>query len=246
MQAMIFAAGLGTRLRPLTLNKPKALVRINDKTLLEYNVQKMVSYGIENIVVNVHHFAQQIIQEVYHLNQKYHCNIVISCEDNQLLDTGGGLLKAKELFLLGEPILVHNVDILSDIDFYDMQKVFFNTKTLSLLAVQQRQTSRYLLFNNTDELCGWENVQTKEKIITKQSLSYQAFAFSGIQIVSYDIFDKITQRGVFSIIDTYLQLSKTNIIRPYLHQGKWVDVGKLSAIEKAESLFGKNENIDNS
>ncbi len=237
MQAMIFAAGLGTRLRPLTLNKPKALVEVNGRTLLEHNVLKMMSYGISHIVVNVHHFSDMIIQAVDKLNKKYHCDIVISDESEQLLDTGGGLINAKDLFFKDEPILVHNVDILSDVNFDDMQKEFFLKKPLALLAVQQRDTSRYLLFNFKDELCGWQNLSTKEKIITKDAPQYNAYAFSGIQIVSYDIFNKINQSGVFSIIEAYLQLSKSNIISGYIHQAHWLDVGKPSSLAQAEQFF---------
>lgn len=279
MQAMIFAAGLGTRLLPLTNDKPKALVLIGGKTLLERNIEKISYSGIKKIVVNIHHFPDMMIDFINFIKFKYECDIAISDERELLLNTGGGLLHAKNLLcnhneiklennkffskknllfsrknllkshticsttqqkvIYGDNnlILLHNVDILSDIDFMDMQKEFYNTTPLCLLAVQKRNTQRYFIFNEKNELCGWTNIATKQKIVTRKYKQEKLYAFSGIHIVSKNIFNHITLKGVFSITDMYLELSKKHIIKPYIHEGKWLDVGKLDAIEKAEKMF---------
>lgn len=251
MQAMIFAAGLGTRLRPLTNTKPKALVEINGKTLLERNVEKMLSYGIKKIVVNIHHFPTLMIEAIEKIEKKYDCQLIISDERDLLLDTGGGLLKAKKYFFddnsltkenlsttsEDDLILLHNVDILSDIDFLEMKKEFLNTNPIALLAVKNRQTKRYFVFNESNVLSGWTNIETNESIMTRNCEKKQLFAFSGVHLVRRKIFDLIEQKGVFSIKDTYLQLSCNQIIKPFVHEGKWLDVGRIEAIEKAEKMF---------
>jgi N-acetyl-alpha-D-muramate 1-phosphate uridylyltransferase len=265
MQAMIFAAGLGTRLRPLTNTKPKALVEINGKTLLERNVEKMLSYGIKRIVVNIHHFPTLMIEAIEKIEKKYDCQLIISDERDLLLDTGGGLLKAKKYFFENDSvkkdniavssndnsltkenlsttseddlILLHNVDILSDIDFMEMKKEFLNTNPIALLAVKNRQTKRYFVFNESNVLSGWTNIETNESIMTRNCEKKQLFAFSGVHLVRRKIFDLIEQKGVFSIKDTYLQLSCNQIIKPFVHEGKWLDVGRIEAIEKAEKMF---------
>ena len=236
MQAMIFAAGLGTRLRPITDSKPKALVEINGKTLLERNVEKLVSYGIKHIIINVHHFADMLTKYILGLQKKYSCELIVSDEKELLLNTGGGLLYAKDLFLPNEPILLHNVDILSDLDFSAFEKTFLSSHPLALLAVQQRETQRYFIFNNQKQLCGWTNLFTNERIITRSCKEEFLFAFSGIHIISPEIFAYITQRGVFSITDTYIELSKKYPILAYPHTGSWIDVGKPSAILKAQEV----------
>jgi N-acetyl-alpha-D-muramate 1-phosphate uridylyltransferase len=251
MQAMIFAAGLGTRLRPLTNTKPKALIEINGKTLLERNIEKMLSYGIKKIVVNIHHFPTLMIEAIEKIEKKYDCQLIISDERDLLLDTGGGLLKAKKYFFDDNPltkdnfsttseddlILLHNVDILSDIDFLEMKKEFLNTNPIALLAVKNRQTKRYFVFNESNVLSGWTNIETNESIMTRNCEKKQLFAFSGVHLVRRKIFDLIEQKGVFSIKDTYLQLSCNQIIKPFVHEGKWLDVGRIEAIEKAEKMF---------
>jgi N-acetyl-alpha-D-muramate 1-phosphate uridylyltransferase len=251
MQAMIFAAGLGTRLRPLTNTKPKALVEINGKTLLERNIEKMLSYGIKKIVVNIHHFPTLMIEAIEKIEKKYDCQLIISDERDLLLDTGGGLLKAKKYFFddnsltkenlsttsEDDLILLHNVDILSDIDFMEMKKEFLNTNPIALLAVKNRQTKRYFVFNESNVLSGWTNIETNESIMTRNCEKKQLFAFSGVHLVRRKIFDLIEQKGVFSIKDTYLQLSCNQIIKPFVHEGKWLDVGRIEAIEKAEKMF---------
>src|SRR5574344_1992398 len=162
-QAFILAAGLGTRLKPLTNYLPKALVEVNGVSLLEHNINKLISFGCKHIVVNVHHFAELIIEHI--ANKNYNADIFISDETNKLLDTGGALLNAKNYFDFSKDILVHNVDILSKIDFLDLYNDHNLRNNLATLAVSQRQTSRYLLFDKDNKLCGWEKTKRNEMII---------------------------------------------------------------------------------
>ncbi|MCQ2327541.1 MAG: nucleotidyltransferase family protein [Bacteroidales bacterium] len=236
MEAMIFAAGLGTRLYPLTANKPKALVEVNGISLLERNIVKLISYGVKRIVVNVHHFPDMIID---FLNSKnFPCKVLVSDERDELLNTGGGLIKAQNLFSKQEDILVHNVDILSDIDFSKLLAKHKENNSIATLAVRDRETSRYLLFNRDGILSGWENKSTKEQIIKREGESLESLAFSGIQIVSPEIFEKNKLSGTFSMIDLYLSLAKENNISSFIHNdNRWIDVGKQTSVEKAEEMF---------
>lgn len=235
-QAFILAAGLGTRLKPLTNSLPKALVEINGVSLLEHNINKLISYGCKHIVVNVHHFAELIIEHI--ANKNYNADIFISDETNKLLDTGGALLNAKNYFDFSKDILVHNVDILSKIDFLDLYNDHNLRNNLATLAVSQRQTSRYLLFDKDNKLCGWENTKTNEKIISNNSSELIPFGFSGIQIIKPELIDLIENKGAFPIIPEYLKLSTSYPIYSYIHsQDIWVDVGKIEAIEKAQRLL---------
>jgi NDP-sugar pyrophosphorylase family protein len=235
-QAFILAAGLGTRLKPLTSSLPKALVEINGVSLLEHNINKLISYGCKHIVVNVHHFAELIIEHI--ANKNYNADIFISDETNKLLDTGGALLNAKNYFDFSKDILVHNVDILSKIDFLDLYNDHNLRNNLATLAVSQRQTSRYLLFDKENKLCGWENTKTNEKIISNNSSELIPFGFSGIQIIKPELIDLIENEGSFPIIPEYLKLSTSYPIYSYIHsQDIWVDVGKIEAIEKAQRLL---------
>ena len=235
-QAFILAACLGTRLKPLTSSLPKALVEINGVSLLEHNINKLISYGCKHIVVNVHHFAELIIEHI--ANKNYNADIFISYETNKLLDTGGALLNAKNYFDFSKDILVHNVDILSKIDFLDLYNDHNLRNNLATLAVSQRQTSRYLLFDKDNKLCGWENTKTNEKIISNNSSELIPFGFSGIQIIKPELIDLIENEGSFPIIPEYLKLSTSYPIYSYIHsQDIWVDVGKIEAIEKAQRLL---------
>ncbi|MEA5099959.1 MAG: sugar phosphate nucleotidyltransferase [Bacteroidales bacterium] len=235
-QAFILAAGLGTRLKPLTNYLPKALVEVNGVSLLEHNINKLISFGCKHIVVNIHHFSEKIIEHIS--NKNYNADIFISDETNQLLDTGGALLNAKNYFDFSKDILVHNVDILSKIDFNDFYNHHKTENNLATLAVSQRQTSRYLLFDENNKLCGWENTKTNEKIISNNSTELIPFGFSGIQIIKPDLIDLIENKGSFPIIPEYLKLSTSYPIYSYIHsQDIWVDVGKIEAIEKAQRLL---------
>src|SRR5574344_761755 len=238
MEAMIFAAGLGTRLRPLTNDRPKALVEIKGKTLLEWNILKMINFGIKKIVINVHHFPDIIINFIKEKN--FDCDIIISDERDLLLDTGGGLLNAKKSFSLKDNILIHNVDVLSDVNFFDVENSHNNNNCLATLVVKERDTSRYLIFNENNYLCGWQNIKTQEKKITRENIQQNNYAFSCIQVVNPEIFENNHLGKVFSMIDLYLDKSKTSIIKPFFQtSNNWIDVGKLEAITRLE----KNDEI---
>lgn len=233
---MIFGAGLGTRLKPFTLNHPKALAPVNGKPLLQRNIEYLKSFGIEEIVVNVHHFADQIISFLNENN--FGVKTIISDETDAVLETGGGLLKAKTLLEDAADILVMNVDILTDIDIAELINQHTKSDALVTLAVSNRESSRGLLFDNEHQLCGWHNKNTEEQKIVHQKEVLKDFAFSGIQVVSSKIFDLIPFTGKFSIIDVYLHLAKEYKILAYDHSGKiLLDVGKPESIEKAEEFF---------
>lgn len=236
---MIFAAGLGTRLRPLTDNKPKALVEVNGKPMISYVIDKLTSSGITDIIVNVHHHADQLID--YFEQTLFEADIVISDESDELLDTGGGLKKA-EWFLKGdEPFLVHNVDIMSDINIDELISNHVQNESLATLAVRSRKSSRYLLFDNHHQLIGWENVKTHElKYAKPKKGEVHSYAFSGIQIIEPEIFHLITEQGKFSMIDLYLRLAENYHIRSYIHDySNWIDLGTEEQIKIAETTFFK-------
>ncbi len=232
---MILAAGLGTRLKPFTENHPKALLPINGKTLLQRNVEYLHSFGINNIIVNVHHFADQIISTIKE-NNGWGCNVLVSDETTEVLETGGGLKKAAHFLKnSSEPFVLMNADILTDLDLAAMKINFDSNNVLATLAVTNRQTSRYLLFDENNMLCGWLNDKTGEqkgKAGTKK-------AFSGIHIMSPTIFDYIIEEGKFSMIDLYLRLaSERHKINGYDHSnGKLLDVGKPESVAIAEEYF---------
>jgi MurNAc alpha-1-phosphate uridylyltransferase len=239
MKAMILAAGLGSRLKPFTDNHPKALAPVNGKSLLQRNVEYLGSFGINDIIINVHHFAPQILETLKQANA-WGANIVISDETNEVLETGGGLKKAAHFFKsTNEPFVLLNVDILTDLDLKAMIDFHNSKSALATLAVSDRETSRYFLFDEKDVLSGWENVSSGEKIITRKTAgNLTRKAFSGLHIISPEIFDLMTQEGKFSMVQVYLELSKTNTIYGY-NQGdcKFLDVGKPESVMQAEHLF---------
>jgi N-acetyl-alpha-D-muramate 1-phosphate uridylyltransferase len=236
MKAMIFAAGLGTRLKPFTENHPKALAIINKKPLLQRNIEYLISYGITEIVINVHHFADQIIAFLEEHNY-FGIEITISDETDQVLETGGGLLKAKENFT--EDFLVLNVDILTDLNIADFIKAHHENKALVTLAVSDRDSSRKLFFNEKNELKGWRNLKTNEEIKAVDSLdNLNDLAFSGIHVISPTLFDKITERGKFSIMKVYMDLMQTESIIGFDHSGGiLIDVGRPESVIEAEQYF---------
>lgn len=238
MKAMIFAAGLGTRLKPYTDYKPKALVEINGKPMLELVIEKLKSFGFNQLVVNVHHFSNLILDFLKQKNN-FNINISISDETDLLLDTGGGLKKTAHFFDNNEPFLVHNVDIFSDIDLGDLYNVHCKSKALATLAVRHRNSSRYFLFNKEFNLCGWTNEKTGVQKISKlNETELSKLAFSGIHIISPKIFKQLTEEGIFSITDSYIRLCRDNIINAYLHDdGVWMDLGKPENILKAEEFY---------
>jgi NDP-sugar pyrophosphorylase family protein len=240
MNAMIFAAGLGTRLRPLTDDKPKALVGFNGQTLLQWNINRLKEAGFDRIVVNVHHFASLVIKYLEE-NKGFGAEIIISDESNYLLDTGGGLKNAQRHFKVGQPILIHNVDIISNIDLKTLYRYHLEHHALGTLAVRIRNSSRVLLFGDNDLLKGWRNNSTGELKLPSgdsQPEKLLPLAFSGIQVIDYRLLDLITETGKFSMIDVYLRLSVSQKIMSYQHNSDfWTDVGKIEELKKAETAI---------
>ena len=238
MKAMILAAGLGTRLKPFTDKHPKALAIVNGKTILQRNIEYLASFGIKEVIVNVHHFANQIV-DLIKGNNGFGSNITFSDETNEVLETGGGIKKAEWFFEKDdEPFVVMNVDVLTDMDLKKMILEHQKNNLVATLAVTSRKTSRYFLFDEKNYLCGWENEKTGEKKISRNSEKYFQKAFSGIHVISPKIFPLIRMRGKFSMVDVYLELAKTQIITAFDHnQSKFIDVGKPESILKAEEMF---------
>ncbi|MHB9055003.1 MAG: nucleotidyltransferase family protein [Paludibacteraceae bacterium] len=240
MKAMIFAAGLGTRLKPITNSIPKALVPINGKPLLEHVIQKLKLADFDEIIINVHHFPDQIINFLKSKNN-FDIHIEISDERDELLDTGGGIKKAAHFFNDGKPFLVHNVDILSNVDLKNVYNQHLNDENrLCSLIVSNRNTNRYLLFNRKEHLCGWVNMKTgKTKPFEKMDiLPFQKLAYAGIQVVSPKIFELMEKKpNKFPIMDFYLQNCCNERIVGYVPQNLSVlDVGKLNSLESAEDF----------
>ena len=273
MRAMIFAAGLGTRLKPLTDTLPKALVPLAGKTLLQWQIERLKAAGITDIVVNVHHFPDMIINYLRD-NDNFGCRIAVSDERDMLLETGGGLRKAKSL-LLGiesresgnndEPILICNVDILSNIDLPTLLQAY-NPEEMGVVVVSPRETQRYLLFDETNRLCGWTNIATGEirpaSLVSSLNIlpptgeadlqakpTYQLqrsdlspLAFSGMQVLNpriFDVMDKVVaEKGdKFSLIDLYLSIAEKEILRAFIPENyRMMDVGKIAQLSEAESF----------
>ena len=235
MKAMIFAAGLGTRLKPLTNDRPKAMVEVNGKPMIGHLLHHLAGFGFRDFVVNVHHFAD-VLCHYLESDEFSGYSIRISDERGKLLETGGGLLNARELLADEEHVLVHNVDVWSDIDINHFIQSHKKSGAIASLAVRDRQTSRYLLFNNNSELIGWKNVKTGEVRMSRNEKVMKALAFSGIHMLSRKFLDKMTGEGAFSIIDTFLEFAKTEKISAYDHSsGYWSDLGKPEAIKMHES-----------
>ncbi|MBV7439972.1 nucleotidyltransferase family protein [Weeksellaceae bacterium TAE3-ERU29] len=234
LTAMIFAAGLGTRLKPFTLSAPKALFPVNGKPLLQRNIEYLKGFGISRFVVNVHHFADKIT-EFLEQNNNFGVEILISDETNELLETGGGLLKAKDL-LSNSSFLVMNSDILTDLDIHKLVDFHFENNPLVTLAVSDRESTRKLLFNQENQLCGWKDLRNNQSIIANSDFNKE-LAFSGIHVISPDFFDKNTFEGKFSIMKSYLELMKSEQILGFQHSAKLLDVGKPDSAELAEKMF---------
>lgn len=237
MKAMILAAGLGTRLKPFTEQHPKALAVINKKSLLQRNIEYLASFGITDVIVNVHHFPGQIT-DVIKNNNGFGSNVSISDEKDEVLETGGGLIKARKFLDGTEPFVLMNVDILTDMDLGKMAEQHVASKALATLAVTNRKTNRYFLFNELETLCGWRNDKTGEQKISRETTIYIQKAFSGIHIISPAIFSMIKAKGKFSMVQVYLDLCKTNTIAGFDHStSKFIDVGKPESIAIAEEIF---------
>lgn len=239
MKAMIFAAGLGTRLHPLTLDRPKALVEIAGKTLLQMVIEKVSHFGYNDLVINVHHFGDQIISFLGK-NNNFGLTITISDERGQLMDTGGGILKAAPLLDGDEPFLVYNVDVLSDIDLGQFLKYHKEKGGLATLAVRDRQTARYLAFDESMQLAGWRNMKTGEVIQSRNMTDCKFLAFCGIQLIDPAIFRLISETGSFPLIPLYLRLAADHAIIGYHdHSSVWMDLGKPDQIREAEKFILK-------
>ncbi|MBP6623925.1 MAG: nucleotidyltransferase family protein [Chitinophagaceae bacterium] len=237
MKAMILAAGLGTRLKPFTDNHPKALAVVNHKTILQRNIEYLKSYGINDFIINVHHFADQI-QSFIQQYPKDGIRIQISDESSEVLETGGGLKKAAWFFNDNQPFVLMNVDILTDLPLDQMLAFHAQHKPLATLAVSQRNSSRCFLFNKNQELCGWRNKNTEEEKISRKEFPLYEFAFSGLHMIDPRIFTQINKEGKFSMVDVYLELSLKHPIKAFDHSGaKFIDVGKPESIIQAEKIF---------
>lgn len=237
-RAMIFAAGLGTRLKPFTDHHPKALAQVNKKPLLQRNIEYLASFGVHDLIINVHHFADQVINFLA-ANKNFGLNIAISHEIEEPLETGGGLKKASWFFADStSPFIVMNADILTNLDLGRMYTFHQYKQALVTLAVTNRSSTRNLLFNEDHVLTGWENINTGEQKMSRPGGIHNKGAFSGIHIIDPALLLKISRQGKFSIIDTYLELAKTEPVFVFDHTGDVVvDVGKPESISKAEEYF---------
>ena len=243
MKAMIFAAGLGTRLKPFTDHMPKALVPVAGKPMLEHVILKLKSFGVDELVINVHHFAQQIIDFLKE-KDNFGIKIWISDETDELLETGGGIKKASPFF--NEPFLVHNADILSNVDLKAMYDYHITNRNDATLLVSSRKTVRYLLFDETNRLCGWVNkdtLQTKPEGFIYQPEVQKEHAFGGIHIISPTLFKYMGDQwtGKFSIMDFYLQTCKEAQLGGYIKEDlQLIDIGKPEMLAKAEEFIHQN------
>ena len=236
MKAMILAAGLGTRLRPLTDDRPKALVEINGRTLLEITLSRLRIFGVREVIVNVHHFADLVV-EYLKKNNNFGMQIDVSCEE-RLLDTGGGLKRVAYFFTRSnasdEPFILHNVDVLSTIDLQHMIQSHVENKALATLAVQDRETSRYLLFDEHLQLCGRRS-NNQDPELVRSANQPQPLAFSGIHVISPRLLPMMTEDGAFSVITTYLRLAaqKERIQAFRADEYYWRDLGKPESLTQA-------------
>jgi NDP-sugar pyrophosphorylase family protein len=242
MKAMIFAAGLGSRLKPLTDNIPKALAVVAGKTLLERAVLHLASQGVTYIVINIHHHAEQIIQFIQS-HRNFGLDIYFSDESDELLDTGGGLLKAEKHFIGTEPFVIMNADVISNINLNKMLDFHRQNDALITLAMRNRaESSRQLLFDIDGLLCGKVDRSKGIKILYSSDENIKELAFSGIHIVSPKWFELNKFSGKFSIIESYLELCQNNKIISYAHnEDYWFDVGSIEKLTEAENFFKKME-----
>ena len=237
MKAMIFSAGLGTRFKPWTDTHPKALAMVNGKSLLQRNIEYLQQYGITEVVVNVHHFAEQVIETI-DVNNGWGSKIIISDERTELLETGGGLLKARHFLEGAEPFITLNVDILTNLNINKLLAFHEENKPLISFGVTDRKSSRNFLFDENNRLCGWKNTQNGQEKIAINKNNLQMKAYSCVVVFEPQIFSLIRERGKFSLTETYLDLATDNLIMGYEHSGdKFIDVGKPESVLIAESLF---------
>jgi NDP-sugar pyrophosphorylase family protein len=231
MKAMILAAGLGTRLRPLTDDRPKALVEVAGHTLLDITLRRLRAFGVSEVIINVHHFADMVV-EYLQKNANFGMRVEISREDS-LLDTGGGLKNSSDT---DQPFLLHNVDVLSTIDLERMLRFHEQHQALATLAVQDRETSRYLLFDEQGQLCGRRAGHGGEPQMARPARQTTPLAFSGVHVISPRLLALMTESGAFSIIDAYLRLTAQGekLLAFRADEYYWRDLGKPENIAQAE------------
>lgn len=238
MKAMILAAGLGTRLRPLTDDRPKPLVEVAGRTMLEITLTRLRDFGIQEVIVNVHHFAEKVV-DYLKANNNFGMQVEVSRED-ELLGTGGGLKKAAWFFLgspnsTHEPFIVHNVDVISTIDLRRMVQLHTEHQALATLAVQNRETSRYLLFDEHHQLCG-RRVRQGDAEMVREAHEPESLAFSGVHVISPRLLSTMTEEGAFSIISVYLHLAAQGekILAFRADEYYWRDLGRPENVKQAE------------
>ena len=249
MKALIFAAGLGTRLRPLTDDRPKAMVEIAGKPMLQHVIERVAAAGFEDITINIHHYGQMIINFL-EANNNFGLNLHISDERGMLLDTGGGILKARQWLDGDDPFLVHNTDIISTLDLKAMFDSHCSNDALATILVKERQTQRYFLLDEQDRLCGWTNKATgevKPDVKKLQGSELREMAFGGIHVISPRIFPHLEryrrQYGEkFSITPFYINECKHYLIKGYHpdEDYQWLDIGKPETLAKAQELLQSN------
>ncbi len=237
LNAMIFAAGLGTRLKPLTDTMPKAMVAFKGKPLLWHSIKSVEKAGAERIVVNVHHFAEQIINYIKH--EKWDSEIVISDERDELLDTGGGLIKASSLFIPNSPVLIRNADIVTSLNLKELVSFHNSTENSVSLLIMKRHSSRYLIFDDNMILCGWKNVNTGESISIRDCEVKSDFGFCGIQILDFDFIKELGEKRKFSIMEGYLNTGNYIDIKgcELESQHSWFDVGSTQKLNETEQFY---------
>ncbi len=249
MKAIIFAAGLGTRLRPLTNDRPKALVEVKGTPLLEITIKRLINFGVTEIIINVHHFAEKI-QQFLQVNNNFGIRIVTSHEIEQPLETGGGLKKAAWFFDDGQPFIICNADILSNIDLRKMYQAHCKSGATATYAVQQRNTSRYMLHStehpdgssetSAGVMCGWMNTKTKNIKMGRFAPELKMYSFSCFHVVSPEIFKTMPDESFFTIIEWYLRICNEHTIMGYQHDDDiWCDIGKPETLAEAEAIVDK-------
>ncbi|UCG27509.1 MAG: nucleotidyltransferase family protein [Bacteroidales bacterium] len=243
MKAIIFAAGLGSRLGQITRDKPKALIEIGGKPLLELAIRKLMKYGVDEIIINIHHMGEMII-DFLKVKKNFGIRIEISDEREQLMDTGGGLMKASWFFDDKNPFLTYNVDVLSTLDLSAFVQYHNNSGSLVSLACKARNTERYFLTDQNNRLTGWENRQTGERIDSAR-VSGEVFrvGYSGISVIEPELLNLVTERGPFSLTSLYLRLARKKTILVYRHdEDFWMDIGKTEQLKAALNYF-KNRDV---
>jgi len=237
MKAMILAAGFGTRLKPLTDHTPKALIEINNVPIIEHQIRRLTSLGFNDIIINVYHLAEKIIDFIKSKNWGS-ANIEISVEEN-ILETGGGLRKAQWFFNTEESFLVHNVDVITNLDILKMLDAHLSSKALSTLAVRRRKTTRYFLIDEESNLCGWKSTEKEQTLIKRKPIGeLSEFSFMGIHIISPEIFPLMPEEDKFSLIDLYLKLVEQNqFIKAFRGDNyDWLDIGKKENLASVNSI----------